>query len=147
MIRRPPRSTLFPYTTLFRSVRTRLDPGTCRRRSGCRPQTRPDRRPAAGDHRREAGGHRRCARWRHVQGGGVPQLRRQANHADRDPGTGWLDGLSWSVIAMTTKSERLTVLSDAEQEALYGLPDFDDAQRLEYLALTETELEIGRAHV
>ena len=39
----------------------------------------------------EAGGHRRCARWRHVQGGGV-QLRRQANHADRDPGTGWLDG-------------------------------------------------------
>ena len=28
---------------------------------------------------------------------------------------------------MTTKSERLTVLSDAEQEALYGLPDFDDA--------------------
>src|SRR6201992_4445611 len=29
MIRRPPRSTLFPYTTLFRSVRHRrhLDPG------------------------------------------------------------------------------------------------------------------------
>src|SRR3712207_8093462 len=25
MIRRPPRSTLFPYTTLFRSVRRRLD--------------------------------------------------------------------------------------------------------------------------
>src|SRR3712207_8942861 len=25
MIRRPPRSTLFPYTTLFRSDRTRLD--------------------------------------------------------------------------------------------------------------------------
>ena len=44
---------------------------------------------------------------------------------------------------MTTKSERLTVLSDAEQEALYGLPDFDDAQRLEYLALTETELALA----
>jgi len=41
---------------------------------------------------------------------------------------------------MTAKNERLTVLSDAEQEALYGLPDFDDMQRLEYLALTETEL-------
>src|SRR3712207_7046689 len=27
MIRRPPRSTLFPYTTLFRSLRTRLDHG------------------------------------------------------------------------------------------------------------------------
>lgn len=42
---------------------------------------------------------------------------------------------------MTAKSERLTVLSNAEQEALYGLPDFNDAQRLEYLALSETELE------
>src|SRR2546425_6042879 len=27
MIRRPPRSTLFPYTTLFRSARVRLQPG------------------------------------------------------------------------------------------------------------------------
>jgi len=44
---------------------------------------------------------------------------------------------------MIAKSERLTVLSDAEQEALYGLPDFDDAQRLEYLALTEAELAIA----
>ncbi len=44
---------------------------------------------------------------------------------------------------MTAKSERLTVLSDAEQEALYGLPDFDDAQRLEYLALTQTELALA----
>src|SRR2546422_7670774 len=26
MIRRPPRSTLFPYTTLFRSANVRLDP-------------------------------------------------------------------------------------------------------------------------
>jgi hypothetical protein len=37
------------------------------------------------------------------------------------------------------KNKLLSVLSDAEQEALYGLPDFDDAQRLEYLALSETE--------
>src|SRR6266487_5021077 len=28
MIRRPPRSTLFPYTTLFRSRREHRDPGT-----------------------------------------------------------------------------------------------------------------------
>jgi TnpA family transposase len=54
-----------------------------------------------------------------------------------------LGGIAWSVITMTAKSERLTVLSDAEQEALYGLPDFDDAQRLEYLALTETELALA----
>jgi hypothetical protein len=32
---------------------------------------------------------------------------------------------------MTTgKSERLAVLSSAEQDALYGLPDFDDTQRM-----------------
>ena len=44
---------------------------------------------------------------------------------------------------LIAKSERLAVLSEAEQEALYGLPDFDDAQRLEYLALTETELTLA----
>src|SRR3989442_11574172 len=36
MIRRPPRSTLFPYTTLFRSLRrrsVRILPSVCRRRS------------------------------------------------------------------------------------------------------------------
>ncbi|WP_235857285.1 DUF4158 domain-containing protein [Xanthomonas cissicola] len=36
----------------------------------------------------------------------------------------------------------MTILSDAEQEALYGLPDFDDTQRLEYLALTDAELGV-----
>ena len=44
---------------------------------------------------------------------------------------------------MTNKNKLLSVLSDAEQEALYGLPDFDDAQRLAYLALTETELALA----
>ncbi|WP_036047194.1 DUF4158 domain-containing protein, partial [Paraburkholderia mimosarum] len=44
---------------------------------------------------------------------------------------------------MNKKNKRLSVLSDAEQEALYGLPDFDDAQQLEYLALTETELALA----
>src|SRR2546422_2314539 len=37
MIRRPPRSTLFPYTTLFRSAQTQGDregPGTVRRGTG-----------------------------------------------------------------------------------------------------------------
>ena len=46
---------------------------------------------------------------------------------------------------MIAQSERLTVLSDAEQEALYGLPNFDDAQRLEYLALNETELALANS--
>jgi Transposase and inactivated derivatives, TnpA family len=44
---------------------------------------------------------------------------------------------------MSIKNKLLTVLSDAEQEAIYGLPDFDDAQRLEYLALSETELALA----
>lgn len=43
----------------------------------------------------------------------------------------------------TGKSERLAVLNNAEQEALYGLPDFDDAQRLEFLALDESELTLA----
>ncbi|SDI13097.1 protein of unknown function [Nitrosomonas sp. Nm132] len=44
---------------------------------------------------------------------------------------------------MAAKNKRLTVLSEAEQYALYGLPDFDDAQRLEYLALSEAELMLA----
>src|SRR2546429_4514231 len=34
MIRRPPRSTLFPYTTLFRSARLREDVRRCQLRRG-----------------------------------------------------------------------------------------------------------------
>src|SRR2546429_4246159 len=48
MIRRPPRSTLFPYTTLFRSSR---------RRTG--PASRSDRRPPSGP--RRSGPRRRPA--------------------------------------------------------------------------------------
>lgn len=43
---------------------------------------------------------------------------------------------------MANKNKLLSILSDAEQEALYGIPDFDDAQRLEFLALDESELEL-----
>ena len=44
---------------------------------------------------------------------------------------------------MRRKSERLTVLSEAEQFALYGMPDFDDGQQQEYLSLTEAELALA----
>jgi len=37
---------------------------------------------------------------------------------------------------MLEKSERLNVLSEAEQFALYGLPDFDDSQRMDYFVCT-----------
>src|SRR2546425_6789016 len=43
MIRRPPRSTLFPYTTLFRSCPVARPRGTCRR-SAVRDHTRSPRR-------------------------------------------------------------------------------------------------------
>src|SRR5215510_16229541 len=46
MIRRPPRSTLFPYTTLFRSRRGR--PGPARRRVGESRQPAPRRRRGGG---------------------------------------------------------------------------------------------------
>src|SRR5688572_31356887 len=46
MIRRPPRSTLFPYTTLFRSCDQPRSVGTDSRRS--RPCRRPARRGPAG---------------------------------------------------------------------------------------------------
>lgn len=44
---------------------------------------------------------------------------------------------------MTNKNKLLSILSDAEQDAMYGLPDFDDAQRLEFLALNESELALA----
>jgi TnpA family transposase len=44
---------------------------------------------------------------------------------------------------MTAQSKRLSVLSDAEQEALYGLPDFDDGQQLDYLSMLEAELALA----
>src|SRR2546430_11109237 len=69
MIRRPPRSTLFPYTTLFRSRAHALDPGVERGGRGRRggggrgAGPRPARaaggrgaRPAAARARRGAGG-------------------------------------------------------------------------------------------
>ena len=37
------------------------------------------------------------------------------------------------------RSERLTILSEAEKLALYGLPDFDDFQRIEFFAMTDAE--------
>src|SRR5438552_10553277 len=37
MIRRPPRSTLFPYTTLFRSLASELAPGPRPARAGSHP--------------------------------------------------------------------------------------------------------------
>ena len=37
------------------------------------------------------------------------------------------------------QSKRLTILSEAEKIALYGIPDFDDFQRIEFFAMTDAE--------
>src|SRR3712207_7017517 len=65
MIRRPPRSTLFPYTTLFRSAA-----GGLRDAAG-----RPDPRPGREDQRGAALARRRAA--------AVPALRGDEARADR----------------------------------------------------------------
>src|SRR5438034_2005790 len=56
MIRRPPRSTLFPYTTLFRSRHRHRDPGDLGARArpvvrgrSARAPARPHRRPAGAE--------------------------------------------------------------------------------------------------
>ncbi|HID8404647.1 TPA: Tn3 family transposase [Serratia marcescens] len=41
------------------------------------------------------------------------------------------------------KDKRLSVLTDAEKFALYGLPDFDESQQLEFLSLSTSELELA----
>src|SRR3712207_8300743 len=59
MIRRPPRSTLFPYTTLFRSDNGAL-PGRGCRRAGRRTAPRtgtPSRRPGSPGRRRRSEEH------------------------------------------------------------------------------------------
>src|SRR3712207_8782239 len=55
MIRRPPRSTLFPYTTLFRSVLAAVAPAAAAREAGAEPVLHPRRRGRA------AATGRRCA--------------------------------------------------------------------------------------
>src|SRR5215471_20924194 len=49
MIRRPPRSTLFPYTTLFRSPAAPTAPAREAARRACGSAPAPRRAPAAGD--------------------------------------------------------------------------------------------------
>jgi TnpA family transposase len=40
-------------------------------------------------------------------------------------------------------NERLTILSDAEKTALYGIPSFDDFQRIEFFAMTDAERSLA----
>src|SRR2546426_4905902 len=63
MIRRPPRSTLFPYTTLFRSGKTRgqdIEPPGIVRRQACFAAHHVQRRPFLGTRLCE----QQCPRWK-----------------------------------------------------------------------------------
>src|SRR3989442_15756133 len=78
MIRRPPRSTLFPYTTLFRSVELPVLAGVALRRAGARrgergaPEARPQRVAVRARDRRGLPG---SGVPRRVVPGGVPRER------------------------------------------------------------------------
>src|SRR5215208_1635762 len=81
MIRRPPRSTLFPYTTLFRSARRRLAAaGTAVR---ARAPRRRDRPPAALAEARVRG---RSRRGRHLRLAARARRRAAASRAGRRAG-------------------------------------------------------------
>ena len=43
------------------------------------------------------------------------------------------------------QSKRLTILTEAEKIALYGIPEFDDFQRIEFFAMTEAEHAVAFA--
>ena len=45
---------------------------------------------------------------------------------------------------MRALDKHLTIVSEAERSALYGLPDFNDFQRAEYFALTAEELALAQ---
>src|SRR3712207_8375210 len=78
MIRRPPRSTLFPYTTLFRSTRAR--PRRPRGRHGGRA---PARRGGRGARRSSRQGHRGGGRARRTNpGGDRKSTRLNSSHAN-----------------------------------------------------------------
>src|SRR5882762_3079988 len=76
MIRRPPRSTLFPYTTLFRSRGRRKPPHRA-------PAARPTVRDAAGGARRRRARARSTAHARSESAGGarLPGGRARGRHA------------------------------------------------------------------
>src|ERR1051326_2951495 len=91
MIRRPPRSTLFPYTTLFRSVHERRRPTRPR---GAEPGADPEERGVdllhgAPEPLGERGGARR--REEHVAGG-IVRHAPEAAHAEAGQGDGQLEG-------------------------------------------------------
>src|SRR5438132_5545945 len=98
MIRRPPRSTLFPYTTLFRSAAARTDADSHERRQPARLAALPRRRWADAVH----GLHIRAACVERCRGAGDRKSTRlNSSHTV----------ISYAVFCLKKKKKRTTVLS------------------------------------
>src|SRR2546422_3904492 len=97
MIRRPPRSTLFPYTTLFRSVREHALDVVLRERDGGGEQRR--RGADEGDHVQGGGRHREQeVRPRdHVDAGDRKSTRLNSSHGY----------ISYAVFCLKKKKKKL----------------------------------------
>jgi len=54
--------------------------------------------------------------------------------------------LAESLRPVRALDKNLTIVSEAERHALYGLPDFDEFQRADYFALTQEERAIASPH-
>src|SRR3712207_6897742 len=101
MIRRPPRSTLFPYTTLFRSARVPRRDGRGRElRVGQPPGDRPLR--ARGDRARGGGGRRSrnaAGLRRRPQRGDRKSTRLNSSHAN----------ISYAVFCLKKKKTKIII--------------------------------------
>src|SRR6266487_6954051 len=93
MIRRPPRSTLFPYTTLFRSVRRRLSLRPATLLAQTQPCLEPDARAVRHDKRdpERGGGGRRGGEGDRPGGAGAAQVRRERRALSRLLREEWAD--------------------------------------------------------
>src|SRR3712207_7261739 len=90
MIRRPPRSTLFPYTTLFRSARTQ-----CRDHHAAAEDGEGSERPGG------AGGEQRSAGARRRPGAAVPPEDRKSTRLNSSHAN-----ISYAVFCLKKKKRR-----------------------------------------
>src|SRR2546425_2909204 len=99
MIRRPPRSTLFPYTTLFRSA-----PRTAQARIGASLAARG--RWDVSAHDPSGSEPPRADLHRHLGGGRVPERRRRQDMARSEEHTSELQSLAYLVCRLLLEKKK-----------------------------------------